>query len=470
MVERGLEPEFSPAAIAQAQALPETLPATGALLDLSHLLWCSIDNDDSRDLDQLSVAEAGTNGTTLVRVAIADVDALVARDTPIDRHASANTTSVYTPAQIFPMLPEQLSTDLTSLVEGQRRLAVVVEMMVNGDGSVGASSIKRAIVQNRAKLAYNSVAAWLEGTAAAPPRVAAVRGLDENLRIQDRAAQAMRGLRHQQGALTLESVEPTAVFTGDSLSDLRRDEKNRAKALIEDFMVAANGAAARFLADRHSPSVRRVLRAPKRWSRIVVIAREVGVTLPAEPDARALDDFLSARRAADPDRFPDLSLAVVKLLGAGEYAVVGPGESPEGHFGLAVRDYAHSTAPNRRFPDLLTQRLLKAALAGADSPYPIDQLHSLAEHCTMQENAAEKVERQVRKSAAALLLSNRTGEVFEGIVTGASDKGTWVRVMTPPVEGRVIRNDAGLDVGDRVRVQLVGSNVERGFIDFSRVR
>jgi exoribonuclease-2 len=293
--------------------------------------------------------------------------------------------------------------------------------------------------------------------------------MDEQLRLQDRTAQALKQLRHAHGALRLETLEVRAVFDDGSLADLRPDEKNRAKELIEDFMIAANGVTARFLDKAGLPSLRRVLHVPKRWDRIVALAADSGERLPSTPDAAALDAFLTRRRQADPARFADLSLAVVKLLGAGEYAVEVPGQVSEGHFGLAVRDYTHSTAPNRRFPDLIAQRLLKAALAGAPSPYSNDELAALARHCTEQENNAEKVERQVRKSAAALLLQPRIGARFEGIVTGASDKGTWVRISGPAAEGRVVRGYQGLDVGERVRVELLHTDVERGFIDFAAV-
>jgi VacB/RNase II family 3'-5' exoribonuclease len=473
MVERGLEPEIPPAAQADAARLTDAHAADSSLQDLRGLLWCSIDNDDSRDLDQLTVADRipdGPEGTTRVRVAIADVDRLVPRDSPIDDHARANTTSVYTPAKVFPMLPERLSTDLTSLVEGQERTSVVIEFTVTDDGHARDATVYRARVLNKAKLAYNSVAAWLDDKAPAPAALASVPGLDENLRLQHRAAQSLRQRRHEQGALTLESSGAHVVFAGEALSDVEPDEKNDAKALIEDFMIAANGATAEFLGAHRSPSIRRVLRAPRNWHRIVALARESGVDLPAAPDARALDEFLNERRRADPDRFPDLSLSVVKLLGSGEYALVRAGARVEGHFGLAVRDYAHSTAPNRRFPDLITQRLLKAALAGAAVPYGDDELERLAAECTTREDAAEKVERQVRKSAAALLLSGRVGQRFDAIVTGASEKGTWVRIRRPAVEGRVIRGEAGLDVGERTQVELVATDVDRGFIDFARVR
>lgn len=470
MHERGLLPDFSPEALAEMRAIPGPARGDGpSALDLRDLLWCSIDNDDSRDLDQLSVAEPLAGGAARIFIAIADVDSLVEEGSAIDLHARTNTTSVYTAAGIFPMLPEKLSTDLTSLNEGEDRLAVVVEIEVDAGGTVGESEIYRALVRNRAKLAYNSVAPWLEGEGPAPAKLAAVPGLEENLRLQDRAAQAMNGLRHRQGALSLETPTARPVFDGEILADLERDEKNRAKQLIEDFMIAANGATARYLEKKRFPSLRRVLQSPERWGRIVLLAREEGGSLPPEPDAAALEEFLLERRQSDPTRFADLSLSVVKLLGAGSYQLELPGGDGSGHFGLAVKDYTHSTAPNRRYPDLLTQRLLKAALADQPVPYTHEELEKLARHCTVQEDNANKVERQIRKSAAALLLDSRVGEVFEGIVTGASDKGTWVRILRPPVEGKVVHGAKGLDVGDKVRVKLTGTNVERGFIDFVRV-
>jgi exoribonuclease-2 len=470
MLERGLAPEFPAPALAELDRVQGPAAPQGTdIRDLRDRLWCSIDNDDSRDLDQLSVAEPLAGGGATVFVAIADVDALVPKGGAIDAHAAHNTTSVYTAGGVFAMLPEKLSTDLTSLNEAEDRLAVVVEMAVKADGTVGASSIYRAAVRNHAKLTYDAVGAWLEGRAPAPPNVASVRGLGELLRLQDRAAQALRDLRHQHGALSLETIEARAVFEGDVLTDLRVEEPNHAKQLIEDFMIAANGATAAFLEVRRVPSFRRVLRSPERWQRIVELARAQGGRLPAEPDPKALEAFLARQRDADPDRFPDLSLSIVKLMGRGEYVVEAPGAKATEHFGLAVHDYTHSTAPNRRFPDLLTQRLLKAALAGRAPPYPTAELEGLARHCTAQEDAAQKVERQLRKSAAALLLERRVGDVFEAIVTGASSKGTWARAFTPPVEGRVVRGEERLDVGDRVRVKLLSTDVERGYIDFARV-
>ena len=470
MRQRGLLPEFSLAAIAEANRTTQPAQASGAeVRDLRGLLWASIDNDDSKDLDQLSVSEPAADGSVKILVAIADVDALVRRNSAIDDHARTNTTSVYTAAEIFPMLPEKLSTDLTSLNENEDRLAVVVEMVVAQDGTVTASDIYRALVLSCAKLAYNSVAAWLDG-GPAPSKLAEVPGLDEQLRVQDRIAQALRDVRQARGALRLETTQVKAVFDDGGLADLLPDDKNRAKQLIEDFMIAANGVTAKYLEKKGLPSLRRVLRTPKRWDRIVALAAEFGEQLPPTPDAAALDFFLAKARRLDPERFPDVSLSVVKLLGSGEYALDVPGQPTEGHFGLAVRDYTHSTAPNRRFPDLITQRLLKAAMAGKPCPYSNDELAALARHCTEQEDNAAKVERQVAKSAAALLLAKRIGMRFDAIVTGASVKGTWVRITRPTTEGRLIRGFEGLDVGDHLSVELIHTDVERGFIDFAAVR
>ena len=480
MRERGLLPDFSPEALREVQAIAgapavddQAARAVLGARDLRDRLWVSIDNDTSRDLDQLSVAEPLPGDAIKVLVAIADVQATVARGSAIDAHAANNTTSIYTAAAIFPMLPERLSTDLTSLGPGEDRLAVVVELWVDRDGAVTQSEVYRAAVRNRAKLAYPSVGAWLEGSAPPPAPLAEVPGLDAQLRLQDRAAVAMRERRDQNGALDLQTAQAEAVFEGDELRDLRPDLPNRAKQLIEDLMVAANGATARFLAGRGYPSLRRVLRSPERWERIVALAAGLGEKLPAMPDGKALGRALSKWRRADPGRFPELSLSVVKLLGRGEYVLELPGQAPEGHFGLAVTDYTHSTAPNRRFPDLVTQRLLVSAIAGgaaggAHPPYTEDELRSLAAHCTAQEVNAAKVERQVSKAAAALLLAPRIGQRFDAIVTGASQKGTWVRIEHPLTEGKVVRGFEGLDVGDRIRVELVHTDVDRGFIDFVR--
>ena len=469
MVERGLLPDFSAEAVTELGRIQD--PATmdgGQVRDLRRLLWASIDNDDSRDLDQLTVAEAMPGDKIKVLVAVADVDSVVTKGAAIDEHARHNTTSVYTAAAIFSMLPEKLSTDITSLGFHEDRLTIVVEMVIGADGSVQDSELYRACVRNQAKLAYNSVAAWLEG-GPAPAAIAAVPGLDENLRLQDRAAQRMKDLRQVHGALSFESREARPIFDGDAIRELQVEKPNRATDLIADFMIAANGVTARYLSSRKFASLRRVVRTPKRWDKIVELAKQHGFKLPDEPNPRPLEEFLVKEKAADPLRFPDLSLSVIKLMGPGEYVADCPGDAaPPGHFGLAVEDYTHSTAPNRRYPDIVTQRLLKAALAGQPTPYGKDDLEALAKHCTEEEDAAKKVERQVGKSAAAMLLESSIGERFDAIVTGAAAKGTWVRLLDPPVEGRLVQGSEGIDVGHRIRVQLIHTDVEQGFIDFKR--
>lgn len=467
MTERGLAPDFPPAALAELAQIQSAPPAAGPLVrDLRSLLWCSIDNDDSLDLDQLSAAEALPDGSVKIYVAIADVTGVVKKGSALDGHARQNTTSVYTAAQIFPMLPEKLSTNLTSLNPGVDRAAIVCEMVFSDQAALLSATHYPANVHNQAKLAYNSVAAWLDGTAAAPAALAAVPGLDENIRLQYRIASRLAELRHERGALSLETIQVHAVFHETDLTDLVADSPNAAKRLIEDLMIAANGATARFLASRNFPSLRRIVRTPKYWDRLVELAAQHGTTLPKEPDGIALEKFLVAAQAAHPDIFPELSLSVIKLMGAGEYVLELPGQKSAGHFGLAVRDYAHSTAPNRRYPDVITQRLLKAALDHQPPPYSNDDLAVLAQQCSAQEDAAKKTERQVDKSAAALLLSQRIGEKFSAIVTGASDQGTWVRLTHPPVEGKLGQPLPGLRVGDRLTVQLVRTDVDRGFIDF----
>ena len=476
MLERGLLPDFSSEVLAELAKiqLPATAEAgvsTGSagIRDLRGLLWASIDNDDSHDMDQLTVAESLPGNRVKILVSVADVDSLVKNGSAIDAHARHNTTSVYTAAEIFPMLPEKLSTRLTSLNFNEERLSIVVEMVINADGTLQDSDIYRARVTNRAKLAYNSVAAWLGGNGQASEAITAVKGLDENLHLQDQTAQRMKDLRHTHGALSLQTIEAKPIFDGDQIQSLEVDEMNRARVIIEDFMVAANGVTARYLSSKNFPSIRRVVRVPKRWDRIVEIARDHKVGLPENPDSKALEEFLVKAKAEDPLRFPDLSLVVIKLLGSGEYVTEPPEGTAPGHFGLAVKDYAHSTAPNRRYPDLLTQRLLKAAIDGKTVPYQMDELQLLAAHCTQAEDTVNKVERQVAKSAAALLLESRIGERFEALVTGASEKGTWVRLLTVPVEGKLVNGFAGLDVGHQVRVQLTSLDVQKGFIDFKKV-
>ena len=471
MLMRGLQTDFSPECLSELARIkgPASIDGASHIRDLRGLLWASIDNDDSEDLDQLTVAEPLPEGKARIRVAVADVDSLVHKGSAIDRDAQANTTTVYTAAQIFPMLPLKLSTNLTSLNPGQDRLAVVVDMSIAPDGSLVDSDVYRAVVHNHAKLAYNSVAAWLEGSGPMPDAVGALAGLAENLLLQDRVAQSMKSLRHEGGALSLETIEARPVFKGERICDLLVEETNRAKQIIEDFMIAANGVTVRYLTERDFPSIRRVVRVPKRWDRIVQIAAQNAFKLPPNPSSRKLEIFLNMMKKKDPLRFPDLSLAIIKLLGNGEYVAERPGEEPTGHFGLAVKDYAHSTAPNRRYPDLITQRLLKAAIERRPLPYKMDELDRLADHCTRKEDTVVKVERQVSKSAAALLLEPRIGERFSAMVTGSAEKGTWVRLLEIPVEGMLKSGRKGIDVGDEITVELVSVDVSLGFIDFKRV-
>ena len=468
MFSRGLQPEFSSAALQQLDSIQG--PAQDHdphIRDLTHLLWCSIDNDDSRDLDQLTAGQPLSHGRVRLFVAVADVDALVSRGSPIDTHARVNTTSVYTSARVFPMLPERLCHDLTSLNPDVERLAIVCEMEFSDAGLLTSHALYRARVHNKAQLAYDAVSAWIEDLGKLPDAATRIAGMDAQLRLQDTLAQKLRALRRAEGSLELETFQPHAVFEGERITDIQLQMHNRARQLIEEFMIATNGCTARFLAEQGQASLRRVVRSPERWLRIVQVAQEHGVALPKTPDARALEAFLARQHKLDPLRFPDLSLVIVKLMGSGEYVVEESQGEPIGHFGLAVQDYMHSTAPNRRYPDLITQRLIKAALAGARSPYSKAELVELAYHCTAQEDAAQKVERQVRKSEAALLLHSRIGQEFDALITGINPNGTWVRIFTPPAEGRLTGNLPELKVGQPLRVRLVSTSVERGFIDFS---
>jgi len=467
MTERGLEPEFAAAVHEQLATIAGPGRETDArIADLRALAWCSIDNDDSRDLDQLTACEPLPGGATRVFVAVADVDAVVAKGSPIDDHARFNTTSVYTAARIFPMLPERLSTDLTSLNPGQDRLALVTTMVVAADATVTQATVQRALVNNKAKLAYDALSAWIEGEGAFPMAGPVAAGMDRQVRTQDEAAQRLRARRHAEGALEFETLQPRAVYEGERVVEIRQQVQNRARQLIEELMIATNQATAQFLAEHGGASLRRVVRSPERWQRIVMEARKYGEALPKEPDSRALEAFLARRRKADPLRFPDLSLVIVKLMGSGEYVVEQPSGAPIGHFGLAVRDYTHSTAPNRRFPDLITSRMLKSVLTGSPAPYSAAELSELAAHCSQQEDAAQKVERKLRKCEAALLLESHVGQRYEAIVTGRTDSNTWVRTLAPPVEGMLTGRAPELDVGQRVEVRLVSTDVERGFIDF----
>ncbi|MGE3927843.1 MAG: RNB domain-containing ribonuclease, partial [Lautropia sp.] len=421
--------------------------------------------DDSRDLDQLTVAEALPGGEVRMLVAIADVDSLVPRSSLIDLHAQINTTSVYTSARIFPMLPERLSTDLTSLNPGTTRPALVTAIVFDPHGRETHSEIFRARVHNKAQLAYDALSDWIDGNGPLPEAADAVPGLDEQIRLQDRLAQKLRAIRREHGALDFQTFQPKATFDGDRVVAISQQVQNRARQLIEEFMIATNGVAARFLAGKRRASIRRVVRSPERWARIVEVAAEYGEALPPEPDPVALERFLAVQRKRDPLRFPDLSLVIIKLMGAGEYVVETPSGPKLGHFGLAVRDYSHSTAPNRRYPDLLTSRLLKAALDGLPSPYSDAELGILATRCTRQEDAADKVERQLRKSEAAMLLQSRIGELFDGVVTGTGKGNTWLRIFSPPAEGKLITGST-MRVGQKTRVRLVATDFERGYIDF----
>ena len=444
--------------------------ATPDVRDLRALLWSSIDNASSLDLDQIEFAESLSDGAIRLRVGIADVDALVPKGSAIDQHAMANATSVYTGIAVYPMLPEALSTDLTSLKEGAERVILVIELTIASDGSVKSRDVYRAVATNRAKLAYETVGPWLEGRGPIPPGVEHTPGLEAQLWLQDRAASLLKTVRERAGALEFDTVEATAVGKDGKVEAIAVTRKNRARDLIEDFMIAANVAIAEYLADEGRSAIRRVVHVPKRWNRIVEIAKGLGTTLPAEPDPKALSDFLGARRAIDPLRFPDLSLSIVKLLGPGEYSLDLPGPADDqGHFGLAAHDYSHATAPNRRYADLVTQRLVKAAIAKAPAPYTNDELAAIAKQCTDRENAANRVERITRKAAAALLLANKIGATFDAIVTGVNRDGTYVRLLTPPAEGRVVRNERWMDVGERVRVKLLSTDPVRGFVDFEGV-
>ena len=469
MIEHGFQPDFpagTESELSAIEAHPEP-PAVAGIQDLRKLLWSSIDNDTSKDLDQIEWAEQLPDGRIRVLIGVADVDARVAEGTVIDSHAKSETTSVYTGVKVFPMLPAQLSEGITSLNENEDRVALVIEFAVDQAGAASDGKAYRALVHNRAQLAYNAVGAWLEGRAEAPAKVAANAALAAQLKLQDTAAQRMVGSRFQHGALDLETMETRPVMLADQAVEIKRLEKNRATSLIEEFMVAANGVIARTFQDAGVASIRRIVRTPKRWDRIVELAEKLGTTLPVEPDSKALNDFLLAQKQKYPDHFPDLSLAVVKLMGPGEYVLVKPNEVSPGHFGLAVQDYTHSTAPNRRFPDVVTQRLMKAWLAKTPQPYSEDDLNAIATHCTLMEDGARKVEREMQKRIAAVVLHPRIGQSFHAIVTGVNNYGTFVRTLDPHVEGMLVQGGRGLDVGDKVTVKLISTDPQRGFIDFA---
>lgn len=467
---RGLWPEFSTQVMAEVERIASPASAHSQhIRDQRDRLWASIDNEDSLDLDQLTTAEAMNGDRIKLLIAIADVDELVRKGSAMDNHAQHNTTTVYTPGRVFSMLPEKLSTGYTSMNPHEDRLALVVEVVIGQDGAVEETSLYQAVVRNAAKLDYDGVAAWLDGDGAMPQAMAAVEGMAENLRLQAQAALRLQRVRQQQGALNFETIETRPVFEGRQVRSLKVNRRNVAKDMIQDFMITANNVTARFLADSGYPSIRRVVDRPRRWDRIVEIARQEGHVLPDVPNSKALDDFLSIMRVQDAEGFPDLSLSVIKLMGSGEYRAEPPDDPHPDHFALAVDDYTHSTAPNRRFTDLITHRLLKSVFENRPPAYDLQALTSLAVHCTARENVVNKVERLVRKSAAALVLQQRIGERFQAIVTGAAAKGTWVRLCKLPVEGKLVRGERGVDVGDHIRVELIGVDIERGYIDFRKV-
>ena len=462
MIEHGFDPDFPPQ-VQQELADLKSSPKPSAdrdVRDLRSLLWSSIDNDTSRDLDQVEVAEQLSGGDIRVRIGIADVDSDVPKASAIDQHAASQTTTVYTGVRNFSMIPETLSTGLTSLLENQDNAAVIIEYVVSSDGHVKSNDLYRALVRNRAQLTYSGVAAWLEGTGPAPPKVSASSDLQAQLKLQNTVAQALRQQRYRHGALNIETIEVRPVLINDQVTDVVKQDKNRATELIEDFMIAANEVVARTLAS--ISSIRRVVKTPERWDRIVQLAAAQGGNLPAQPDSKALNSFLMERKAADPAHFADLSLAVIKLMGPGEYILERPGDPDVGHFGLAVQDYTHSTAPNRRFADLVTQRLVKSFLVKQSNPYSDDDLDGIAKNCTVKEDAARKVEREMTKRMSAIAMSGRIGEVFDAIVTGANSKGTFVRVLKPHVEGMLVQGQQGLDVGDSLRAKLVRTDVQAG--------
>lgn len=464
MRSRGLKPDFSSDVLQEVRNMNSVIPHKHNISDLSHLKWCSIDNDDSRDLDQLTFAEKSGHLTT-IWVAIADVGEMVTRRSAVDQHAQFNTTSVYTPTRVFSMLPERLSTDLTSLNPNEDRLSVVVKMQVDKNGDIIDSSITESLVHNYAKLTYNEIGPWLEGTKPIPDKVRTTQGLEDTLKLQHEVAKALKKRRHQQGSLSLQTSELSVKAVGDKII-FRQPSYNVARLLIEEFMIAANVEIAKYLQKTKISSLRRVVRIPKRWSRIVEVAKEMGEKLPDVPDSEKLDAFLLKRKKVDPESFYDLSLTIIKLLGRGEYIVQRLGDPPIGHFGLALKNYTHATAPNRRFPDLISQRQFKAFVNAMSAPYSLEELEALAQHCTKQEDAAVKVERQTNKSAAALFLSTCIGTSYKGIITGASDKGTWVKVGQQAIEGRIIKGFEGLDVGDKVNVRLHSVDVPKGHINF----
>ncbi len=470
MLERGFIPDFPPQALEQLSDIKKhTQPLTfeKGVRDLRHLPWSSIDNDDSLDIDQIEVAEPLTNGMVKIMIAIADVDALVPKNSPIDIYASEETTTVYAGIRTFPMLPNELSNDKTSLAENMNRPSIVIEFTVKSDGSLSSSDIYRAIVRNHAQLTYNSVGKWLESSSLAPIKISESKELQEQLKLQDKIAQILKNKRHEHGGLYLESIQIHPIFSGTKIADIANQEKNRATDLIEDFMITANEVVGKKL--EKLSILKRVVKTPKRWDRIVQLAANYKTKLPSEPSSKELNEFLISRKTIDPDHFADLSLAIIKLIGPGEYIMERGSDNKQGHFGLAVQDYTHSTAPNRRFADIVTQRIIKAMLNGDKNPYSDEELVTIANNCTLKENLANKVERDMSKRIAAMVMSHRIGEIFNAVVTGVTTHGTFVRILHPHVEGLLAQGETGLDVGDILKVKLIYTDVNRGYIDFANI-
>ncbi len=472
LIENAFAPEFPPQVLSFVNSLDEQkiiASAKSSVRDLRASLWSSIDDAASLDLDQVEYAEKLPNGDIRLLVGVADVDEFVPKDSIIDRFAVKNTVSIYTASRVFPLLPEQLSTDLTSLREASDRLAVVIELIVSADGDVRTSDVFRALLRNHAKLSYEQIGAWLDGKSATPESVLRISGMEAQIRLQYETAVRLLDFRKQKGALDFETVEAKPFITNGEITDLGIEQSNAARDIIENFMIAANVEMAEFLEKRNVSSLRRVVRNPQRWNRIVEVARSFGENLPENPDSLALAEFLARRKIADPTNYPDVSLSIIKLLGAGEYVGQKAGEDAGGHFGLAVPDYTHSTAPNRRYTDLIVQRLVKATLAGKPEPYSFEELDRIAAHCNERETASRRVERQIRKTVAASVMAPRVGEIFDAIVTGINQSGTFARVLHPPVDGRIVENEANLQIGEKIRVRLTATDARRGFIDLARV-
>lgn len=468
MLDRGFYVDFSPQAMEEMSKLEASLPENIDACDMRDKLWCSIDNETSRDLDQLTYAERLSGGGYKAYIAVSDVVYFISRDSFIDRRAAHNTISVYTPAVTFPMLPLRLSTDLSSLNPHEDRLSIVFEATLSDDGELQKFDVYKALVNNHAKLSYNGVSSWLDDTTSMLPHIDSVPGMAEQLLLQDELADKLDRVRHQHGALTLELIATNVVLSNGVPVAIKKQMKNRARTMTENFMILANTISAQYADENQMFSLRRVVKTPQRWDKVVSIAKSRGVDLPNTPDVMALEQFLVSQKEKDPETFPDLSIAIVKLLGKGEYSVAVPGQQPSGHFALAVHDYSHATAPSRRFIDIVTHRLLIASLEKRPSPYTESELQTIASYCTQKENDAEKIERQMKKAAAAIVLASSVGKIFDAMVTGASEKGTWVRVAIYGIEGRLASGLCGVDVGDNISVELVSAEPEKGFIDFSK--